>query len=226
MMCKYAEADPFYRFDAMKIEAELLLQTGETEAARKIADALARQRGRANDWVLLADALQAERKTISAAEALLHAADSDPTAAIRASQLYAFVGNYARATEVIRRCLSVVPPLADLSKVSLELPQVPRGDIEPWEWHGGPTPLGVERSAFVGIAWIALAHRNHAAARAALLESIEETGEYWEAYEFLGDVSVDAGDKKSALEYYEKTLSLSPSEAERNRIEEKIVSIR
>jgi tetratricopeptide (TPR) repeat protein len=223
-MCKIAAASPQYRHEALLIKAEVLFKQGKNASAGEVAAILAQERGSTKDRLLLGRIFEAQGKPDEAAEAFLHAARASPEAAMRASQIYAQQGNYAQATDIIRRFLNIIAPQAKLSGVPVELPPSPRSDIKPWTWQPERTMLGIQRTAYVRIAWIALSRKNHSAAEAALVESLDETGEYFEACEFLGDIERDAGRNDSALKHYRKALSLNPPQSARNRIEEKIAS--
>ena len=223
-MCEIAAASPQYRHEALLIKAEVLLKQGKNASAGEIAAILAQERGSTKDRLLLGRIFEAQGKPDEAAEAFLRAARDSPEAAMRASQICAQQGNYAQATDIVRRFLNIIAPQAELSGVPVELPPSPRSDIKPWAWQPERTMLGIQRTAYVRIAWIALSRKNHSAAETALVESLDETGEYFEACEFLGDIERDAGRNDSALKHYRKALSLNPPQSARNRIEEKIAS--
>ncbi len=223
-MCEIAAASPQYKHEALLIKAKVLLEQGKNAPAGETAVIITQERGNAKDWLLLGRIFEAQGKPDEAAEAFLHAAQASPEAAMRASQICAQQGNYAQATDIIRQFLSIIAPQTELGGVPIDIPPSPRSDIKPWAWQPERTMRGIQRTAYVRIAWIALSRKNHSAAETALVESLDETGEYFEACEFLGDIKRDAGRNDSALKHYRKALSLNPPQSARNRIEEKIAS--
>ncbi len=184
-MCAILAATRRYENEARRIRAEALLNNGEPQKAEVLLEELVGDRGENRDWILLGRAREDLHQPSRAAAAYARAA-SDPTAALRAVEIYASLGNFANALEIAREHLRFIPPETDITGVSLALPPSPISSVRPWKWDPQEqTRRNVLRSAYVRIAWHALTHRSYDLARSALAESVAQTGEYAKVREFM-----------------------------------------
>ncbi len=224
-MCSLAEADPALRTEAQWIRARALFESGSFAAAEKTLTPLAAKTGEDRFWLLLGRSFEAQGESQNAADAYCRAAHTNPEAAVRAATVYALEGNFTRAADIARRHLAVIPPATDVSAVPYELPPSPRSDIKPWNWRPGGGPRDLQRGVFIMTAWVALSRRSHPAALAAVRASIDETGQYWQAFEFLGDISLDSGERPAALEHYRRARETAPAGEAKIRLQKKISAL-